>query len=115
MREAGRGSIVNISLTAGLTGVVGAIAYVASKFAVTGLTKAAAMELGDYGIRVNSVHPGSVEGGMARDLGPRLPINRFGQPREIAALVNFLLSDAASYCTGAQFVADGGQVAGIFR
>jgi len=115
MQQAGRGSIVNISSTAGLTGFAGSIPYVASKFAVTGMTRAAALELGDFGVRVNSVHPGSIEAPMARRLGPRLPINRFGRPEEIAELVHFLLSDASSYCTGSQFVSDGGQTAGLLR
>jgi 3alpha(or 20beta)-hydroxysteroid dehydrogenase len=115
MRAAGRGSIVNISSNAGLTAFPNAIAYVSSKFAVTGMTKAAALELGPDGIRVNSVHPGAVDTGMPSKLGPRLPINRFGLPAEIAEVVAFLLSDRSSYCTGGEFVADGGLLAGRYR
>ncbi|HWD77320.1 MAG TPA: SDR family oxidoreductase [Kribbella sp.] len=115
MREAGRGSIVNISSTAGMTGYVGSIPYVASKWAVRGMTKAAALEFGDQGVRVNSVHPGSIDTSMTRRLGPRQPINRYGRPEEIAELVHFLASDASSFCTGSEFVADGGSLAGIYR
>lgn len=115
MREAGRGSIVNIASSAGLTGCPNLVAYVSSKFAVNGMTKTAALELGPNGIRVNSVHPGAVDTGMPTQLGPRLPINRFGLPEEIAEVVLFLLSDRSSYCTGAEFVADGGLLAGRYR
>jgi 3alpha(or 20beta)-hydroxysteroid dehydrogenase len=115
MREAGSGSIVNISSNAGLTAFTNAIGYVASKFAVTGMTKAAALELGEGGIRVNSVHPGVIDTDLPSSLGPRIPINRFGQVSEIAELVLFLLSDRSSYCTGAEFVADGGLLAGRYR
>lgn len=115
MRRAGKGSIVNISSIAGQTGFAGTIPYVASKFAVTGLTKAAALELGEAGVRVNSVHPGAIDTSMPTKLGPRQPINRFGRPEEIAELVLYLVTDASSFCTGAEFVADGGATAGIYR
>lgn len=104
-----------VSSIAGQTGFAGTIPYVATKFAVTGLTKAAALELGDAGIRVNSVHPGTIDTSMPSKLGPRQPINRFGRPEEIAELVHFLVTDASSFCTGAEFVADGGATAGIYR
>ncbi len=122
MRAAGGGSIINISSTGGLEGVEGVIGYVGSKWAVRGMTKSAAMELGRYGIRVNSVHPGGVDTPMIN--GPEfdgvdkdaayasLPISRVGQPEEIANLVLFLASDESSYSTGAEFTADGGRMAG---
>lgn len=116
MKQAGGGAIVNISSTGGLSGIGGFSAYVASKFAVRGMTKCAALEYGRYGIRVNSVHPG----GMATAMDPTednstyagQPIPRPGQPAEVAQLVVFLASTRASYCTGAEFVADGGLLAG---
>jgi 3alpha(or 20beta)-hydroxysteroid dehydrogenase len=115
MRASGRGSIVNISSVGGLTGFAGAIGYSASKFAVTGMTKAAAMELGEFGVRVNAVHPGVVDTGMPNGLGPRLPLNRFGLPTEVAEMVLFLLSNRSSYCTGGDYVVDGGLLAGRYR
>ncbi|MFD7008559.1 SDR family NAD(P)-dependent oxidoreductase [Rhodococcus jostii] len=115
MKRAMSGSIVNVSSTAGLTSYSGAIAYVASKWAVRGITKAAALELGEFGIRVNSVHPGGVDTPMSRRLGPKQPINRLGRPEEIAELVRFLAGPHSSYCTGAEFTADGGATAGQYR
>ena len=122
MREAGGGSIVNISSNAGLEGVEGVIGYAASKWAVRGMTKSAALELGQYGIRVNSVHPGGVDTPMlgGQELGHMLatnpfagqPIPRIAQPEEIARLVLFLASDESSYSTGSEFTADGGRMAG---
>ncbi|MCR9092897.1 MAG: glucose 1-dehydrogenase [bacterium] len=122
MREAGGGSIINISSNAGIEGVQGVIGYVASKWAIRGMTKTAALELGRYGIRVNSVHPGGVATPMigADDFDSvdqdavwaGQPIPRVGQPEEIANLVLFLASDESSYSTGSEFVADGGGLAG---
>lgn len=122
MLEGGGGSIVNISSTGGLVGLPSVGGYVASKWGVTGLTKTAAIELGPGGIRVNSVHPGSVETPMVmfegltpQDFAPyydRLPIKRLGTVDDIANLVVFLASDESSYCTGAEFVVDGGQTCG---
>jgi len=120
MREVGGGSIVNVSSTGGLRAVPTAIAYVSSKFAVRGLTRTAAVELGGLGIRVNSLHPGGVDTPMARGFGSsvdwsrvevKLPLGRIGQPIEIARLALFLVSDESSYCTGGEFVADGGMLA----
>ncbi len=121
MRDSGGGSIINISSNAGMEGVQGVIGYVASKWAIRGMTKTAALELGRYGIRVNSVHPGGVATPMiASDdfdaidqdaVFAAQPIPRVGQP-EIASLVLFLASDESSYSTGSEFVADGGGLAG---
>ena len=122
MTKAGGGSIVNISSIEGFTGAAGLSAYSASKFAVRGMTKAAAQELGPLGIRVNSVHPGGVltrmvleQANSGRDgdqfLGS-LPLARFAEPAEISRLVAYLASDESSYSTGSEFVADGGLLSG---
>jgi 3alpha(or 20beta)-hydroxysteroid dehydrogenase len=123
MVEAGHGSIVNLSSTDGIQGGAGQLAYVASKFAVRGMTKSAALELGEVGIRVNSIHPGFIDTPMlasARDIGldidemaGRLSVlHRMGTPEEVASLAVYLASDESSYCTGAEFVIDGGMTAG---
>jgi 3alpha(or 20beta)-hydroxysteroid dehydrogenase len=123
MTAAGGGSIVNISSIEGFTGAAGLSAYSASKFAVRGMTKAAARELGEFGIRVNSVHPGGVltrmvldaDGGSERDGDAFLramPLSRFAKPVEISRLVAYLASDDSSYSTGSEFVADGGILSG---
>ena len=124
MTAAGGGSIVNISSIEGLAGAAGLSAYSASKFAVRGLTRTAAQELGRHGIRVNSVHPGGVMTSMALSsasafadvdmvaLLKTMPIPRLGEPIEISRLVAFLASDESSYTTGAEFVADGGLLSG---
>lgn len=122
MVAAGGGSIINVSSVEGLSATPLLTAYTASKFAVRGMTKVAALELGAKGVRVNSVHPGAIEtgllpnalGGQPVDLtyvGKRVPLRRVGQPPEIAQLVLFLASDESSYCTGAEFIADGGVTA----
>jgi len=118
--EAGGGSIVNTSSTAGLWGTPFSVAYVASKFAIAGMTKTAALELGPRGVRVNSVHPGVIDTDMAHgfegvdpeDASNSLPVGRIGKPEEIAKLVLFLASDESSFCTGSAFTADGGEMAG---
>jgi 3alpha(or 20beta)-hydroxysteroid dehydrogenase len=99
--------------------------YAATKFAVTGMTRSAALELGHRGIRVNSVHPGVIETPLVQrapqavlDRLQRVldhqPIRRMGTPQEVAYLVLYLASDESSYCTGAQFVIDGGHLAGPY-
>ena len=116
MRPRGRGSIVNLSSVDGLRGNVALHAYTASKFAVTGITKSTALELGRHGIRVNSVHPGFIATGMtahldAADFG--IALGRAGTPEDVAELVAFLASDASGYSTGAEFVVDGGITAAL--
>jgi 3alpha(or 20beta)-hydroxysteroid dehydrogenase len=121
MKRAGGGSIVNISSNSGIWGIPMAGAYSASKWAVRGLSKTGALELGKHGIRVNSVHPGGVDTPMVRAPGyepndtawaKNLPLGRFGRPEEIAAVVTFLASDEAGYVTGAEWSVDGGATAG---
>jgi 3alpha(or 20beta)-hydroxysteroid dehydrogenase len=124
MTAAGGGSIVNISSIEGFAGAAGLSAYSASKFAIRGVTRAAAQELGQFGIRVNSVHPGGVMTRMVMESAQAfthvdpmqfiksMPISRFADPIEISRLVAFLASDDASYSTGAEFVADGGILSG---
>ncbi len=121
MIDAGNGgSIVNISSIAGLSGAFGAVSYSASKWAVRGMTKVAAKELGRYGIRVNSIHPGLIATPMTanfpmvvneekRRKNERLtPLTRIGTPEDIANMALFLAGGASSYCTGQEFVVDGG-------
>jgi 3alpha(or 20beta)-hydroxysteroid dehydrogenase len=122
MSSAGGGSIVNVSSIAGLQGMPGVIGYVASKYAIRGMSKAAAIELGHRGIRVNSVHPGTIDtpmiaggdfDGVDQDaLYASLPIPRIGQPDDVSHLMVFLASDESAYCTGGEFVVDGGVTAG---
>jgi len=115
LKAAGGGSIVNLSSTAGLGGYNGMVAYSASKWAVRGMTKVAAAELGRFGIRVNSVHPGGTQTAMSpadengnHTAGDDTPLARIGQPEEIANMITYLASDKSSYSTGAEFVVDGG-------
>ena len=116
MRKRGGGSIVNISSVAGLTGSTGSTAYHGTKGAVRLLTKAAAVQYGGEQIRVNSVHPGIIATQMI-DIIPKaqrdrfsgiVPLRREGTAHDVAKLVLFLASDDSSYCTGAEFVVDGG-------
>ncbi len=119
LKDAGGGSIVNISSIAAMRGEAGLPGYVATKWAVRGLTKAAALDLARYGIRVNSVHPGVVHTPLSAE-GPQLgtshvAMDRVGEPIEIAHLTGFLASDDSSFSTGAEFIADGGETAGMIR
>ena len=114
------GSIINISSLAGLRGTPGSLSYGASKWAVRGMTKVAARELGRYGIRVNSIHPGLIATDMTADFpefsdderrAERLrstPLGRIGTSTDVANIALFLASEASSYCTGQGFVVDGG-------
>ena len=115
MERSGGGSIVNISSVAGLHGSPGSFAYAATKWALRGMTKSAAIDLGDRKIRVNSVHPGPIDTDMIAFRTPeqreermkQVPMHRYGTPEEVAQLVAFLLSDESSYITGAEIAIDG--------
>ena len=126
MRDGGGGSIVNISSIDGIVAMPRVSAYVASKFAVRGMTKAAALELAEYGIRCNSVHPGYIDTALLRgggDTGFRgvdiaavaetIPVKRVGTVDDVTDVVLFLASDASRYCSGAEIVVDGGLIAGL--
>lgn len=120
MRKNGGGSIINASSVEGLAGMASLTAYTATKFAIRGMTKAAAMELGPKQIRVNSVHPGMIDTPMTRPHGgdaamefgaSRVPLRRVGYPSDIAPLYVFLASDESSYINGAEIAIDGGVTA----
>lgn len=132
MIEAGGGAIVTVGSTAGLRGIGTAAGYTASKHAVLGLTKAAALDAGPSGVRVNAICPGTFDTPMSRESAARemartgadeesilrqragsIPLGRLGRPSEAASVVCFLLSDAASYVTGETILVDGGKLAGI--
>ncbi|KUP97925.1 SDR family NAD(P)-dependent oxidoreductase [Thermobifida cellulosilytica] len=121
MRAAGGGSIVNVSSVLGSTGSTASGAYASSKWGVRGLAKSAALELGRYGIRVNTILPGHIATPMhAKVLGEkdtrrydRLALRRCGEPEEVAQLALFLASDASSYLTGADVTVDGGLTAAL--
>jgi 3alpha(or 20beta)-hydroxysteroid dehydrogenase len=125
MKKRGKGVIVNISSVDGLRGCNGLTLYTASKWAVRGLTKSLAYELGPQGIRVCSVHPGAVDTPMGNHRGQkgdelnanykRVPLQRIGQPEEIARASLFVASDDASYITGAEIAVDGGWSAGYYQ
>jgi NAD(P)-dependent dehydrogenase (short-subunit alcohol dehydrogenase family) len=128
MKAAGGGAIVATSSVAGIIGFPGLAPYAASKHAVAGLVQTAAMELAPANIRVNAVAPGPIDNRMMQSLGDqlgggnpvafrdfvnsRIPMARYGKNEEIAHLIAFLASDAASYCTGGLYAADGGYLAG---
>ncbi len=118
MQKAGGGSIVNISSMNGIIG--GTVGYTDSKFAVRGLTKAAALECTNYGIRVNSVHPGMVATpmimqsdtkDMVAEFAKHIPLKRLAQPEDVTNMVVYLASDESSYSTGSEFIVDGGYTA----
>ncbi len=125
MTRAGRGVIVNISSVDGLRGCNGLSAYTASKWAVRGLSKSLAYELGPRGIRVCTVHPGGVNTQMGNPTGltgdavnvgyERVPLQRIGEPEEIARASLFIASDDASYISGAELAVDGGWSAGYYQ
>ena len=118
MQKAEGGSIVNISSMNGIVG--GAVGYTDSKFAVRGLTKAAALQVGHLGIRVNSVHPGVIETPMVtegdaveqiKEFAKHIPMRRMAQSEEVTNMVLFLASNESSYSTGSEFIIDGGLTA----
>lgn len=124
MKAAGSGSIINVSSIDGLHSAAGLSAYSSTKWALRGLSRSAAIELGQYGIRVNTVHPGGIytemggagvlsEEEMNESVYKHFPIPRVGQPEEVANVTLFLATDEASYSTGTEFVADGGWFAGM--
>jgi NAD(P)-dependent dehydrogenase (short-subunit alcohol dehydrogenase family) len=116
-----KGSIINVSSTYGHTGAAGASIYAASKHAVEGLTKSAALEVASKGVRVNVVAPGPIETAMLNrftgtdekkaGLVSKVPLKRVGRPEEIAQTITFLASDKASFITGASYLVDGGKTA----
>lgn len=114
MRRAGGGSMVNVSSIGGIIAFPGILGYTASKWAVRGMTKTAAQEFGPDGVRVNSLHPGIVASDMTADYAGTYdllqgqPLPRPGRPEELANLALFLISEESAYCTGSEFVADGG-------
>jgi len=115
LKAAGGGSIVNISSVQGLTALPATAGYIASKFGLRGLTKAAAIDLGLYNIRVNSVHPGFIVTEMTAAVPADtrgVALGRPGRPQDVANLVVYLASDRSSFSTGAEFVVDGGESAG---
>ncbi|MFJ9317502.1 glucose 1-dehydrogenase [Pimelobacter simplex] len=117
MRKNGGGSIINASSVEGLAGMPSCTAYAATKWAIRGMTKCAAMELGPKGVRVNSVHPGMIDTPMTRVHGgdaameygaSKVPLRRVGVPDDIAPVYVFLASDESSYINGAEIAVDGG-------
>lgn len=115
MRKAGGGSIINIASMDGIIAHPGIYGYVASKFAVRGMTKVAALELGQYNIRANAICPGYIKTpmteGIPSEMTSAVALGRVGKPEDIAEFVSFLASPASSYATGTEFVIDGGYTA----
>lgn len=116
MKEAGGGSIINVSSIEGLRGASWVHSYVASKWGLRGLTKSAALELAADNIRVNSLHPGFIRTPMTAHFPDDMvaaPLGRPGQPEEVATFVVFLASDESSFSTGSEFVVDGGLITDV--
>ncbi len=116
LKAAAPSSIINISSTAGLQGYTALPGYNAAKFGVRGLTKSVALDLGTSNVRCNSVHPGAVATPMTAGLNldqKHVAQRRIGRPEELSHLVVYLASDESSFSTGAEFVADGGETAGL--
>ena len=120
--ERGGGSIVNISSIAGLRGSQASFAYSAGKWAVRGMTKCAALELAAFKVRVNSIHPGIIDTPMVEEfvkfgvleaVRERIPLGELASADEVARLALFLASDDSAYCTGAEFIVDGGMTTGL--
>ena len=116
MKQQKSGSIINISSIGGMRGGSPCFAYAATKWAVRGMTKGAAQELGPYNIRVNSIHPGIIDTPMLADkpiadMAARVPLGRYASPDEVAKLALWLASDDSAYASGAEFILDGGQTA----
>ncbi|MFC4311991.1 SDR family NAD(P)-dependent oxidoreductase [Steroidobacter flavus] len=119
--KANGGAIVNVSSIAGIRGRANLSAYGASKWGVRGLTQSAALEFGRYGVRVNLIVPGLIDTDMTRgryglekvrERGATLPVGRHGEPLDVARLALFLVADESGFCTGAEFVCDGGETVG---
>lgn len=116
MTAAGGGSIINMSSIQAMRGTPGNHGYVASKWAIRGLTKSAALELAPNNIRVNSLHPGMIRTPMTAHMPEDLvssPLGRIGEPVEVSTFVLFLASDESSFATGAEFVMDGGLISDV--
>jgi 3alpha(or 20beta)-hydroxysteroid dehydrogenase len=116
MKASGHGSIINISSIAGIKAAPGVPGYVASKWAIRGLTKNAALDLGRFGIRVNSVHPGMHRTPMTAQSPHNndiVALHRTGEPGELAHLIVFLASDESAFITGSELIHDGGETAGL--
>lgn len=119
MREAGGGVIINLSSATGRRGIPGMIGYSSTKWAVRGMTRCAASEFAPFNIRVNSVCPGQIDTRMLAmhseemkaQILAMIPLGRFGEPRDVGNLMRFLMSDEASYLSGAEFTIDGAMLA----
>jgi NAD(P)-dependent dehydrogenase (short-subunit alcohol dehydrogenase family) len=121
MLASGGGSIINMASTAGLEGIGGLAGYVSAKHGIVGLTRSAALDYADMGIRVNALAPGPILTDAMQNAGPQMqahaaqaiPMRRVGLPHEVAAAVVWLASDQSSFITGATIPVDGGKLAGM--